>query len=67
LLQVVDRATPPERKTGPRRSLIGLGATLATALVLGVVLLIRDLGLASPSPAAAELDAESVSPKARPA
>ena len=41
IIQVVDQATPPERKSRPRRSLYSGGAVLATALLLLAWVLIR--------------------------
>lgn len=40
LIQVVDRAVPPEKRSWPRRSLIALGAALGTAVVLLAALLL---------------------------
>lgn len=42
LIQVVDRATPPEKKSKPKRAIFALAATLATFLALVVFLLTRD-------------------------
>lgn len=42
LVQVVDRATPPERKSKPKRGLVAVGATLLTGLLLAVLVLMRD-------------------------
>lgn len=41
LIQVVDPAQPPERKSRPRRTLVALGATAAAALALAVWILMR--------------------------
>ncbi len=41
LIQVVDPATPPERKSKPKRALIAAGATLVTLLLLAVFVLVR--------------------------
>jgi uncharacterized protein involved in exopolysaccharide biosynthesis len=41
LIQVVDPATPPERKSKPRRGLIAIGATGAALLVLSIWVLVR--------------------------
>jgi len=41
LIQVVDPATPPERKSKPKRSIIALVATLLTALALTTTVLVR--------------------------
>lgn len=41
LVQVVDRASPPERKSRPKRVLAAIGATLVTALALCVWLVGR--------------------------
>ena len=40
MVQVVDRAVPPEKRSWPRRSLIALGAALGTAVVLLAALLL---------------------------
>jgi len=41
LVQVVDPATPPERKSKPKRSVIALVATLLSALAMTITVLIR--------------------------
>ena len=41
LIQVVDPATPPEKKSKPKKALIALVATVATALVLAAFVLLR--------------------------
>jgi uncharacterized protein involved in exopolysaccharide biosynthesis len=41
LIQVVDAASPPERKTKPKRLITAIGAALAGSVVLITVLLIR--------------------------
>lgn len=41
LIQVVDRATPPERKSKPRRSLLALGGSAVTLVVLSFWILAR--------------------------
>ena len=41
LIQVVDTATPPERKSRPKRSIVGIVTTLATGIVLAILLLAR--------------------------
>jgi len=41
LIQVVDPATPPERKSKPKRSIVALVATLLTALALTTTVLVR--------------------------
>ncbi len=41
LIQVVDAATPPERKSRPKRSLYGIGAALATFLAYAMLLVAR--------------------------
>jgi len=41
LIQVVDTATPPERKSKPKRALIAIVAMLATLLVLSTFVVIR--------------------------
>ncbi|MEJ5276173.1 MAG: Wzz/FepE/Etk N-terminal domain-containing protein [Thermogemmata sp.] len=42
LVQVVDRAQPPQRKSKPRRALVTVVASLATGIVLIVMTLIRN-------------------------
>lgn len=42
LIQVVDVATPPERKSAPSRARIAIGATLVSGLLLGAWILIRE-------------------------
>lgn len=42
LLQVVDKADPPERKSAPKRAYIGVGATVAVFLLLCLITLWRD-------------------------
>jgi len=41
LIQVVDAATPPERKSKPKRLFVALGATLASGIILIAAVLIR--------------------------
>jgi uncharacterized protein involved in exopolysaccharide biosynthesis len=41
LIQVVDAATPPERKSKPKRLFIALGATFASGIILIAAVLIR--------------------------
>jgi len=41
LIQVVDAALPPEKKSKPKRAMTAVATTVATALVLVVVLLLR--------------------------
>lgn len=41
LIQVVDRATPPERKSGPQRTLIAISTTLVTGIALAAFVLMR--------------------------
>lgn len=41
LIQVVDSATPPERKSKPKRSLVAVAATLLTGLVMATTILFR--------------------------
>lgn len=41
LIQVVDKATPPERKSKPNRALITLSAALVSALLLMVMVVLR--------------------------
>jgi len=56
LVQVVDPATPPERKSKPKRSIFALVATLLTALVLTTTVLVRHAWRrAAADPANAEL------------
>lgn len=43
LIQVVDPATPPERKSWPRRGFTAVAATLITALVLSGVIVVRHM------------------------
>lgn len=42
LIQVVDVAAPPDRKSKPVRSLIAVGATLVSGLLLAVFFVLRD-------------------------
>jgi uncharacterized protein involved in exopolysaccharide biosynthesis len=44
LIQVVDPAVPPERRTSPRRALIVMGAT-ASGLILGIIIALLQAGL----------------------
>lgn len=47
LIQVVDAATAPERKSKPKRSVIGLATTAVALLLISVLLILRDqLGVA---------------------
>jgi uncharacterized protein involved in exopolysaccharide biosynthesis len=41
LIQVVDPATPPEKKSKPKKALIALGTTLISELALAVLVLLR--------------------------
>ena len=41
LIQVVDAATPPEKKSKPKRLLVALGATVASGIMLVVAVLVR--------------------------
>jgi uncharacterized protein involved in exopolysaccharide biosynthesis len=41
LIQVVDRAAPPEKKSRPKRALVALAATLAALVVLSVFVVFR--------------------------
>lgn len=41
LIQVVDPATPPERKSAPKRAFIAIAATLATLLLMASYLIVR--------------------------
>jgi len=43
LIQVIDPATPPERKSAPRRTFIAIGATVSSALLIFLWLLIGPL------------------------
>jgi uncharacterized protein involved in exopolysaccharide biosynthesis len=52
LIQVVDAAAPPERKSRPKRALLAGLATLAVALVLAAGVLVAGPGRRAPSPAA---------------
>ena len=42
LIQVVDAATPPERKSGPKRAFIALAAALIAGLLLAAFTIVRD-------------------------
>jgi uncharacterized protein involved in exopolysaccharide biosynthesis len=42
LIQVVDPAQPPERRSSPKRTMIALGAGMATALLYAMWLVLRD-------------------------
>lgn len=44
LIQVIDVATPPERKSKPKRATIAIGSALAAALMLTIVVLLRQSG-----------------------
>jgi uncharacterized protein involved in exopolysaccharide biosynthesis len=41
LIQVVDEASPPERKSSPKRALVAVSATMAALLVLAAAVVIR--------------------------
>ena len=41
LIQVVDPATPPERKSKPKRASVAIATTLISAFILGVWLMMR--------------------------
>jgi uncharacterized protein involved in exopolysaccharide biosynthesis len=43
LIQVVDSATPPERKSSPKRAMIAISSTLISLVVLAGILLARQL------------------------
>lgn len=43
LIQVVDAATPPERRTRPQRALIAIAATVTAAVMLAAVLVTAEL------------------------
>lgn len=47
LIQVVDKAAPPEKKSRPKRGVIAIGATLASELVLMIFVLLRHSWLRS--------------------
>lgn len=42
LIQVVDRATPPERKSRPKRALTALSAALLSLLAFSIIVIVRD-------------------------
>ena len=41
LIQVIDAATPPEKKSKPRRGFIAMGGAVGTLAVLLIVVLVR--------------------------
>lgn len=41
LIQVVDRATPPERKSKPKRAMTAIGVTVAATFLLAFITLVR--------------------------
>ncbi len=43
LIQMVDQATPPERKSSPKRAAIAIGASLVSALAFAAWLLLRHI------------------------
>lgn len=47
LIQVVDPATPPERKSKPKRATIAIGTMLAAAMLLAAWVVLRQSGRAS--------------------
>lgn len=47
LIQVIDPAAPPERKSKPKRSIVALVATLGSGLVLAASILVRQAWLKS--------------------
>lgn len=49
LIQVVDRATPPEYKSKPKRAVLALGATVVTAILLVIGLAIQELRSRAPA------------------
>jgi len=42
LIQVVDPAQPPERRSSPKRVMLALGASLAAALLYAIGAVVRD-------------------------
>ncbi|URI09269.1 Wzz/FepE/Etk N-terminal domain-containing protein [Aquincola tertiaricarbonis] len=55
LIQVVDAATPPERRSKPKRSMIAAGTAVAVGLLLAVIVLFRHISRLTPiSPQRAE-------------
>lgn len=44
LIQVIDAATPPEKRSWPRRSLLAASGALATLLLVGVIVVARSAG-----------------------
>lgn len=51
LIQVVDAATPPERKSKPKRSVVGLATTAVVFLLVSALLILRDQRRAAQRPA----------------
>lgn len=49
LIQVVDVATPPERRSKPKRALIALGVAVAAVLLLMVIVLVRHFRVTRPA------------------
>lgn len=55
LIQVVDAATPPERRSKPKRSMIAAGTAMAVGLLLAMIVLFRHVSRLTPiSPQRAE-------------
>jgi tyrosine-protein kinase Etk/Wzc len=50
VIQVVDEAVVPERKSAPKRALIGVITTIATLLVMLAVILVRNGASSGPGP-----------------
>jgi uncharacterized protein involved in exopolysaccharide biosynthesis len=42
LIQVVDEASPPERKSRPKRAIVAVSATIVAGLLLGLIVLVRN-------------------------
>jgi uncharacterized protein involved in exopolysaccharide biosynthesis len=42
LIQVVDEASPPERKSRPKRAIVAVSATIVAGLLLGLIVLLRN-------------------------
>lgn len=52
LIQVVDPATPPEKKSKPKRGVTAIAVTMASGILLAIVLLIRRTWRSSAAPRA---------------
>ena len=48
LIQVVDTATPPERRSKPRRAVLAVGTVLVVGILLAVTLIIRHVSRLTP-------------------